>query len=273
MPPRRRFASVLSNSRVPWKTRAGLLDAELRRRARPRPTYEVRYASGRVWLSHDDYEIDWETLKNTLVDEPYLADYRGAVVLDIGAHKGYFGAYALAHGAREVVSYEPESDNIRLLERSAASFGERGARWRVVKAAVSGTAGEADLHVMRASWGHALHPPDAWSEYEAGLERVPVLAIGAVLRSAAESRPEGARLVVKINTEGEECATVLETPAEEWVAVDELLVETHPWASCGVVELASHLAPAGLKQVPSRHERMLQLRRSAARSAPRIAPT
>jgi len=51
-------------------------------------TYRVRYARGSLFLSQDDYEIDWETLKNTLVDEPYLADYRGALVLDLGAHKG-----------------------------------------------------------------------------------------------------------------------------------------------------------------------------------------
>lgn len=238
------------------------------RRVKPRSIYEVQYAGGCLWLSHGNYEIDWETLKNTLVDEPYVADYGDAIVLDIGAHKGYFGAYALAHGAREIVSYEPERDNIRLLERSAASFGERDARsvWSVVRAAVSAAAGEAELHVMRASWGHALHPPDAWSEYEVGRERVPVLAIDDILRRAAKRRPQHARLVVKINTEGEECKTVLESAAEEWAVVDELLVETHPWADCGASELAAHLAPVGLTQVRSRHERMLQLRRSAPRS-------
>jgi FkbM family methyltransferase len=243
-----------------------LLGAELRRRLRPLAEYRVRYGGGSLFLSHDDYEIDWETLKNTLVDEPYVADYRGALVLDIGAHKGYYGAYALAHGARAVVSYEPESANAAFLERSAASVDSSGGRWRIEKAAVSATKGEAELHVMGASWGHSLHPPGEFSRYEKGFERVPVQAMSAVLVDAGRARPEGARLLVKINTEGEECATVLGTPPEDWEVVDELLVETHPWATCGADELATHLAPSGLKRVPSRHERMLQLRRESPRA-------
>ena len=49
-------------------------------------------------------------------------DYAGAVVLDLGAHKGYFGAYALARGARLVISFEPETANLELLERGAETL-------------------------------------------------------------------------------------------------------------------------------------------------------
>ena len=112
MPPPRRLAGVLVDRRIPLRTRADLLGVELRRRLRPLSDYRVRYRRASLYLSHDNYEIDWETLKNTLVDEPYLAVYGGAVVLDIGAHKGYYGAYALAHGAHAVVSYEPEDARI-----------------------------------------------------------------------------------------------------------------------------------------------------------------
>ena len=267
MPPPRRLVGVLASSRVPWRTRVGLLAAEARRRLRPRTTYRLRYGGGSLFLSHDDYEIDWETLKNVLVDEPYQADYDGAIVLDVGAHKGYFGAYALARGARTVVSYEPEDANAVLLAHSATTFGER---WQLVKAAVSADAGEAELHVMRASWSHALHVPDAFAECETGVERVPVVAMSDVLRHAAET--SGARLIVKINTEGEECETVLGTPAADWKVVDELLVETHPWAACGPDELAAYLEPAGLTRIQSRHERMLQLRRDAPGSGLRTDP-
>ena len=266
MPPPRRFAGVLTNRRIPWRTRADLLGAELRRRLRPLSEYRVRYRRASLFLSHDDYEIDWETLKNTLVDEPYLAVYGGAVVLDIGAHKGYYGAYALAHGAHAVVSYEPDDANAALLERSAVSVDPSGERWRVERAAVSGSGGEAELHVMGASWGHSLHPPDEFAQYETGLVRVAVHAMSDVLLETASARTDGARLDVKINTEGEECATVLGTPPEAWEVVDELLVETHPWATCGGDELATHVAPAGLERVTSRHERMLQLRRESPRA-------
>jgi len=131
MPSPRRFAGVLACRRVPVRTRSGLLAAELRRRLRPSETYRISYGDGILYLSNSDYEIDWETLKNTLVDEPYAADYDDATLVDIGAHKGYFGAYAIAHGAQTVVSYEPASENADLLERSA-SLAVHGGRWTVV---------------------------------------------------------------------------------------------------------------------------------------------
>ena len=70
---------------------------------------------------------------------------------------------------------------------------------------------------MSGSWAHSLHPPDTWAQYEVGTARVPVEAMADVLE---EARALGGPLVVKVNTEGEECAIVLETPAEAWTAVE-----------------------------------------------------
>jgi FkbM family methyltransferase len=261
MPSPSRFVQVLRDRRVPRHTRFGLLAAEARRRLRPKPIYSLRYGRGELLLSDDDYAIDWETLKSVLVDEPYPTDYDGAVVLDLGAHKGYYGAYALERGARTVISYEPETANLELLERSADSFRACGADWQVRRSAVGPVEGEAELHVMSASWGHALHPPDSWSEFEVGMQRVPVAAVADVLAHAASLADTMSRLVVKVNIEGEECEMVLATPPAAWRSVSELFVEMHPWTPCGSDDLAAHLAPAGLKRVESAHERMLQLRR------------
>lgn len=261
MPSPSRFVQVLRDRRVPVRTRLGLLAAAARRRLRPRSVYSLRYGRGKLLLSEDDYAIDWETLKSVLVDEPYPTDYDGAVVLDLGAHKGYYGAYAIERGARTVISFEPETANLELLERSAGSFRARGADWRVRRSAVGAVEGEAELHVMGSSWGHALHPPDSWSEFEVGMQRVPVAAVAVVLAEAAALADVTSRLVVKVNVEGEECEMVLGTPSAAWLSVSELFVETHPWTSGGSDELAAHLAPAGLTRVESAHERMLQLRR------------
>ena len=74
---------------------------------------------------------------------------------------------------------------------------------------------------MRASWGHGLPPAGRVGPARAGLERVPVLAMADVLRRRSRSRG-AARLLVKINTEGEECETVLGTPrVESWKDVEE----------------------------------------------------
>jgi FkbM family methyltransferase len=232
---------------------------EIRRRARPLAAYALSLGPATVFVSDDDYEIDWASLAFVAVDEAYAGGYSGAVVVDIGAHKGYYGAYALAHGARAVVSYEPETANFALLGRAADAV--RVGEWRTRLCAVGAEAGEAELHVMGASWGHALHPPEAFDKYERGVERVRVEALADVLAEARELAG-GARVIVKVNIEGEECPTILGTPASAWDGIAELYVETHPWADCGADELARHLALAGFTPGESSHRGVLRLRRA-----------
>jgi FkbM family methyltransferase len=270
MPSPRRLASVLLRRRVPLSTRLGLLQAEARRKVRPAPAYALRYGSGAIFLSHDDYTIDLESFKFVAADGEYAADYTAAVVLDVGAHKGYYGAFALAHGARTVVSFEPENANFELLERSAATYRERGADWLVRHSAVGAEQGDATLHVMNASWGHTLHPPPpgSWTDYEVGLQPVPVEAMVDILAEAKSLTVGRARLVVKVNTEGAECGIVLGTPAEAWIGVSELFVEVHPWATCTAAELAEHLAPVGFRDLSSEMSPVLRLHAENRASIP-----
>ena len=264
-----RLARVLLDRRTPVRTRLGLLTAGARRHLRPHPVYEVRYGRASVLLSHDDYVTDRKSLELVVSDNSYATDYSDAVVLDIGAHKGYFGAYALAHGARTVISFEPETANIDLLERSAALFRAVGADWQVRPTAVGAASGEAQLHVMAGSWGHAFHPPDSFAQYEVGIQRVSVEAMAKVLADAS-ARAGNSPVIVKINIEGEECETVLGTPADAWECVSELLVETHPWATCDADRLAEHLVPSGLIRTPSAHRLVLRLRRAGAARSDRL---
>lgn len=260
MPSPRRLARQLANRHIPLRTRLGLLVVGIRRRLRPKSAYPVRYGPCVVYLSHGDLAVDRALLDFVVAEEAYATDYRGAAVLDIGAHKGYFGAYALARGAQSVVSFEPEQTNLALLEHSAAASRAAGADWRVRAVAVGPVEGEAELHVIGASWGHALHPPEDFAEHEVGTQRVAVVALADVL-AGARGAIGAARLVVKVNIEGEECATVLGTPAAAWEGVSEAFVETHPWATCDADELAAHLAPGGLTRAQSVHPMVLRLRR------------
>jgi FkbM family methyltransferase len=264
MPSPRRLASVLTRRHVPLRTRRDLLRAELRRRFRPKAAYAVSCGPGEVFLSQHDYAVDWESLKFVVADDAYRTDHTGAVVLDVGAHKGYYGAYAIACGARAVHSFEPETGNVELLERAAATYRAHGLDWQVRQVAVAAEKGEAELHVMGGSWGHALHPPEKFAQYEVGTQRVPVEAMADVLAEAGSLVADGAPLVVKINVEGDECAIVLGTPARAWERVTELFVETHPWAACTAADLAEHLARAGLSEAPSAMAPVLRLRRAGA---------
>lgn len=222
----------------------------------------MRYGRGVVFLSRDDYDIDWASLKFVISDEAYPTEYRGTIVLDIGAHKGYYGAYALERGARTVISFEPESTNCEFLERSADAYRRRGADWRVRRVAVGAERGSAELHVMGASWGHALHPPAKFAEFEVGIEHVLVEAMADVLEEAVSLCASDSRLVVKVNTEGEECGIVLGTPSEDWRSASEVFIEMHPWADCSTAALAEHLYSAGLREAPSPIEAVIRLRRA-----------
>jgi len=268
MPSPRRLASVLLRRQVPLSTRLGLLRAAARRKVRPVPAYALRYGPGEIFLSHDDYTIDLESFKFVAADAEYGADYTAAVVLDIGAHKGYYGAFALAHGARTVVSFEPENANFELLERSAATYRERGADWLVRHSAVGAEREDATLHVMNASWGHTLHPPGSCTDYEVGLQAVSVEAMVDILAEAKSLTIGRARLVVKVNTEGAECGIVLGTPAAAWIGVSELFVDVHSWATCTAAELAEHLAPVGFRDLSSEMSPVLRLHAENKASAP-----
>ena len=95
--------------------------------------------------------MDWESLKFVVADNAYQTDHAGAVVLDVGAHKGYYGAYAIERGARAILSFEPETANLELLERAAATYRARGVAWEVRQVAVGAEKGDAELHVMGGS--------------------------------------------------------------------------------------------------------------------------
>ena len=262
MPSSRRLVEVLTNRRLPLRTRLDLLRADVRRRLSPRATYRVRYGATDLFLEHDGYDVDWETLKSIVSDGIYDVPYRGAVVLDIGAHKGYYAAHALVRGVVWVISFEPEDANAELLARSIESSTRSGQRWELERVAVGSTGGDAELHVMEGSWGHALEPPESWAEYEVDTQRVRVLRLAEILARIDSNRPSGARVVVKLNIEGAESDVVLGTPIEAWYMVDEVIVATHPWAPCRDSEIESHLADAGLTKAESGHPRMLRMRRA-----------
>lgn len=232
---------------VPMRTRGGLLRLAVRRRLRPAPVYFVPIGPARVPISRADYGVDWETMRTIVVDRAYEADYRGAVVVDVGAHKGAFGAYALEQGARLVLSYEPEETNYRYLEACAAAVPAQ--HWRTHRAAVGSSAGTAELQVMDASWGHALTPSAESAADRIGVQQVPVAAMADVLRAARELAGSD-RVVVKVNAEGAECDIVLGTPAASWRQARAVLMEVHSWAPCSGEQLIAHLEEAGLESLP-----------------------
>jgi FkbM family methyltransferase len=198
-------------------------------------------ASGTLYFGRDSFAVDRVAYFGIFLEGWYRADYDGAVVVDIGGHKGYFGAYALLEGALEVRSFEPESTNFAALQRAAASFGER---WIPTNAAVSAEAGEVVLHVNIESAGHSIVQQQSEGRRPTvGSQTVAVVAMGDVLADAAR---EGHPLIVKIDAEGAECDIVLGTPVDAWRRVDHVFLEVHDFAPCSSDAIVGHLEQAGL---------------------------
>lgn len=220
-----------------------LIRLALHKRFRP-SDLELRLPGGMVVLAAATMAADQATLHEIFVAEDYDADFRGATVIDFGAHKGYFGAYALSAGAASVISFEPERQNFTYLERAVNSFrSQQAAEWRAYPAAIGGHEGKARLIVSAYSWAHSL---EGWPEEQSadGYE-VDIVPAERALKLAG-SMP-GNRLIAKIDVEGAECTVVCATSSESWECVTEMFVEHHRIAPCTAEDIVARLSVAGLQ--------------------------
>jgi FkbM family methyltransferase len=184
--------------------------------------------------SGHDFPIDWKAFTEIFGTLQYSARFRDARVLDVGAHKGYFGALALAEGATVVLSFEPALRNYEALERTAGRLGDR---WHVRNAALGASEGHGTLLLDSTPWAHSL----VEVERPAGEQIVSIVTLEQAL--AALPR-RGSRTIVKVDAEGSECDILARSEALE--PVDVLLVEWHSSARCTIEELKRTIESAGL---------------------------
>lgn len=240
----KRFARV-TTARLPVDTKRRLLRATWRARRStdaPGADLDIRCGAATLTLAAETFEIDYRTLYGLLIDGQFRADFDGAHVLDIGAHKGYYGASAFAAGATCVESFEPASQNHAYLVRAAASM-PCDAEWIVHRSAVGTTAGRATLSLSASSWGHSLLVPA--DGRIVGTEEVEVVTFAGVLTRVA-SRRRGRRLVVKINVEGLAGGLITATPPSVLATIDELWLDIEAHDPIPSDEIVDHLAVAGL---------------------------
>ena len=208
---------------------------------RPPGNYRLRLGRGALELSQEDFDVDRETLWEIFVQEEYGGSYAGATVVDIGGHKGYYGAFALLKGARSVESFEPASRNFHFLDRAAASFRAHGLDWRVHQAAVTDREGRSELDLSTESWGHSLRGMGPRSgESQPRAEEVTTVSLRNVLEHAGTR----GHVIVKLDCEGCECA-ISSTPPTAWRAVTRVFVEWHEFARCSEQDIIDHLSRAG----------------------------
>ena len=200
----------------------------------------VPIGEGTAWIAGDTDEVDYFTLYGALIDRHFPADVSDTAVLDIGAHKGYYALRCFADGARRVDSYEPASQNLESLRRSAATM----ENWNLHAAAVGAEAGTIELHLSPGSWGHSVHVPVGGESV--GSEVVEMVSLSSALDNVSA---EGLPVVAKINVEGAAGSMILGTVAQDWSAVRLLWADVEENDPIGLEEISAHLALVGLDHV------------------------
>ena len=189
--------------------------------------------------------IDFQVLGQVLLDEVYSEVHlRDKVVVDLGAHKGYFAAYALMEGAKAVFSYEPEPTNFECLCRFAATTRSHGKIIEVIQAAAGATEGELTLYTSSESWRHSTIA--GGREVSAGKLQVACNSLSTILANVRKRFPEEP-IVLKVDAEGAECAILLCAPDECFTAICEVVFEYHSFAGCSLESILARIEVLGFE--------------------------
>lgn len=214
--------------------------------------YPIRLPVGELFVDGEDAAVDFQVLAQVFLDEVYRElQFQGRVVIDVGAHKGYFAAYALMRGAKCIFSYEPEGKNFTCLTRFAEGAGLLGKAMHVFRAAVSDSDGEVILHVSSESWRHTILPGQERSSGET--LPVPSCSLCGILDEMRREIFER-ELIVKIDAEGAECPLLLNTPARCFASVKEVMFEHHSFAGCDLRLIHDRLQSLGFEYRRSEKE-------------------
>jgi FkbM family methyltransferase len=255
---------------LPLHVRAQLLIHAPRMLTRRSRSADLRLVlpGGPVFLGYKTSYIDALVLDYLWNAHVFGASCEDRVVLDLGAHKGYFGAWALKHGASLVISCEPESTNFEVLEKTRAE-NDRSRDWEVERIAVGASAGQVSLYVSEESWAHSLYEEMVNAT---SVETVPMVTLASLMKRAGQARP-GKPVVIKVNVEGAAGPILMAASPDELSSVVEIHIDYEPGSPYEINDLLDHLALAGLDKVNviSDKKWMVSRTRDADTSADRSA--
>ncbi|MDD7941978.1 FkbM family methyltransferase [Actinomycetospora lutea] len=210
-------------------------------------------SGGDIFLDSRSFFVDALTLSYLWNERVFEANFRGRVVLDLGAHKGFYAARALASGARHVVSIEPELRNFELLELARRS-NVRSKDWELRRAAVGATSGHVTLHVSNESWAHTVNEEMIQS---VGTQEVEMVTLAELL-AGLPVHLKGDKIVLKVNVEGMAGGILLAATAGQLAAVAEIDLDVEPGSPFDLDALEAHLQNAGLVRKASSNGKILK---------------
>jgi hypothetical protein len=138
---------------------------------------------------------------------------------------------------------------------------------RICQAAVSDADSEVTLYLSRESWGHTVIAGQKHCPGET--LRVRSYSLANILE---ETKTEfvGQELILKIDAEGVEGPLLLNTPADCFASVKEVMFEYHSFAGCDLRVILDRLQSLGFEYTASVKD--VDLHRFRANSRPDIRP-
>lgn len=134
-----------------------------------------------------DYSINRSSLpllKSIFINREY-ADYfpfyQKAVIVDIGAHKGYFTLFASLNTDKQskIISVEPVEANFRILEQNIQQNENKNEKIKLIKAAVADFDGELDIHLSHDT-NHSLISGNPLSGKSHSTEKVKAITLDSL---------------------------------------------------------------------------------------------
>ena len=229
-------------SPLPRRTRAAIIAAQVRGAWSQRSKYfRVPYQTSTLLLDKHSLDIDVKTIRGILAGTYFHSDFAERVVIDGGAHKGYYAVRALEHGAEAVYSYEPELSNYQALKLTRDMCPQRQ-HWSIERIALSDADGDAVLNVSGESWAHSLLVPASGGVIST--QEIETRRLSSILDDVRDRHPRHP-LIVKLNIEGAAGTVLLATRANDWAQVEELWCEFEANDPCSRAEIEEHLSAAG----------------------------
>lgn len=192
-----------------------------------------------VLLSGKDFFYDRNPYREIFFEEIYKTNYKNFLVLDIGAHKGYFTTYALFHGAGRVYAYEPSGFNFKFLEKNVRinNFMDKTL---LFNKAVASESGERDFFIMQSSASHSLVARQ--DRHIIKKVRVPAISINEVLANTVK---EGQKIIFKLDVEGGEYEIIPTIEDTYFGLIDKFFVEYHDVPGCSQQAMNAYLKQKG----------------------------
>ena len=150
---------------------------------RKKKRFEAILKANNLDLDYDLNKSSLQLLESIFIQREY-ADYfpfyQNAVIVDIGAHKGYFTIFAALNTAAdsEIICVEPVSSNFKILERNILQQGYKNIL--LLKAAVAAFDGQLEIHLSHDT-NHSLIGENPLSGKSNAIEKVKAITLDSLI--------------------------------------------------------------------------------------------